>query len=80
MKLPPSILRYWLAMNASAVQSAAHSVKAWVATAALHTANESIPALNLIQFLAVAGFFFLQATLDYLDKNPLPAFSTPEKT
>ena len=72
MNFKQQLLRYWLAMNASAVQSCAHSVKAWIATAALHTADDAIPALTLAQFGAVISFFFLQSTLDYLDKNPLP--------
>jgi len=67
-------------MNASAVQSCAHSVKAWIATAAVHTVDESIPALNLAQFAAVLGFFFLQAVLDYLDKNPLPSLSANQSS
>ena len=73
MNWKQQVLRWWLALNASAVQSCAHSVKAWVATAALHTANDAIPALTAAQFGAVIAFFFLQAALDYLDKNPLPS-------
>ncbi len=77
MNWKKQLLRYWLAMNASAVQSCAHSAKAWVATAALHAADDSIPVLNLAQFAAVLAFFFGQALLDYLDKNPLPKLASP---
>ena len=66
------LLRYWLAMSASALQSAAHAGKAWLATAAAHAAAESIPALNLRQFLAVLGFAFAMELLNWLGKNPLP--------
>lgn len=70
------LFRYWYAMNASAVQSTAHSVKAWLAVAAAHAANDSIPALGWKQFIAVVGFFWLLAIVDWLDKNPLPTFDT----
>jgi len=66
------LLRYWLAMNASAIQGAAHAGKAWLATAGVHAINEAVPALNLNQFLAVLGFTFGLGILDWLDKNPLP--------
>ena len=67
------LLRYWLAMNGSAVQAAAHSVKAFMAVAGAHAAVDSVPALNLHQTLAVFLFSFGLAALDFLDKNPLPA-------
>jgi len=66
------LLRYWLAMNASAVQAAAHSGKAWLATAGVHALNESVPALNLQQFTGVLIFAFGAEILNWLDKNPLP--------
>lgn len=71
-------LRYWLAMNASAVQSAAHAGKAWLAVAGAHAIAETIPALDLNQFCAVLGVAFLQEIMNWLDKNPLPV--TPEGT
>ena len=71
MKIPPSILRYWLAMNASAVQSAAHAAKAFFGIAGGHAVSDSIPALNLQQFAAAFLLFFGAGILDYLDKHPL---------
>jgi hypothetical protein len=65
------LFRYWLAMNASAIQSAAHAGKAWLATAGIHALNESIPALNLQQFGAVLLFAFGAEILNWLDKNPI---------
>ena len=66
------LLRYWLAMNASALRGAAHAGKTWLATAGVHAINGAVPALNLNQFLAVLGFTFALGILDWLDKNPLP--------
>lgn len=72
MSFKQQLLRYWLAMNAGVIQSTAHATKAWIAIAAMHTVDGSVPALNFTQFAVVIAFFFLQSTLDYLDKNPLP--------
>ena len=66
------LLRYWLAMNASALRGAAHAGKTWLATAGVHAINGAVPPLNLNQFLAVLGFTFALGILDWLDKNPLP--------
>ena len=60
-------------MNASAIQSAAHAGRAWLATAAAHAITGSVPALNLKQFLAVLALAFGMGILDWLDRNPLPA-------
>src|SRR5580692_11032840 len=72
------LLRYWLAMNASALRGAAHAGKTWLATAGVHAINGAVPALNLNQFLAVLGFTFALGILDWLDKNPLPEEQAPE--
>jgi len=72
------LLRYWLAMNASALRGAAHAGKTWLATAGVHAINGAVPALNLNQFLAVLGFTFALGILDWLDKNPLPEEPEPE--
>lgn len=77
-------MRYWLAMNASAVQSAAHAGRAWLAVAGAHAASDSIPALNLQQFGSVLLLTFGMAILDWLDKNPIPVINdttvAPQKT
>ena len=71
MKIPPSILRYWLAMNASAFDAAIHSCVAFFGVAGAHAAIESIPALNLQQFAAVFLITFGRTILSYLDAHPV---------
>lgn len=65
------LLRYWLAMNASAFDSMVIPLKTYVGTAIAHAASESIPALTLQQ----AGYVFLAAfgmgLLNYLQANPI---------
>jgi hypothetical protein len=78
MKIPPACLRYWLAMNASAVQSAAHSTKAFVATASAHVLQDSIPVLNLPQIGAVFAFAFVLEIFNWLDAHPLAALLPAE--
>lgn len=86
MKIPPSILRYWAAMNASALQSAAHSGKAYIAVAIAHASVGSIPALSWVQLCAVFGLAFLIGLFDWLDEHPLtdllppPAAANPPTT
>jgi hypothetical protein len=78
MKIPSSCLRYWLAMNASAVQSAAHATKAFLATAGAHVVQDSIPALNLPQIGAVFAFAFVLEVFNWLDAHPLSALIPAE--
>jgi hypothetical protein len=73
MKIPPAILRYWLAMNASAFDAAVHSCVAFFGVAGAHAAIESIPALNLQQFAAVFLITFGRTILAYLDAHPVSA-------
>ena len=68
-----SILRYWLAMNASALDAAVHSSVAFFGVAGAHAVSDSIPALNLQQFAAVFLIAFGRAILSYLDAHPLSA-------
>ena len=77
MKIPPSILRYWLAMNASAFDAAVHSSVAFFGVAGAHAAFDAVPALNLQQFAAVFLITFGRATLNYLDAHPLTALVPP---
>jgi hypothetical protein len=65
------ILRYWLALNASAVQAAVHSSKAFLGVAGAHAAVDSIPAQNPQQLAAVFLITFTIAALNYLDAHPL---------
>ena len=73
MKIPPSILRYWLAMNASAFDAAVHSSVAFFGVAGAHAAWDAVPALSLSQFAAVFLTAFGRAILNYLDTHPLTA-------
>lgn len=78
MKIPPSILRYWLAMNASAFDAAVHSSVTFFGIAGAHAAVESIPALNPQQFGAVFLITFGRAILVYLDAHPLDQLLDPQ--
>ena len=55
MKIPPSILRYWLAMNASAFDAAVHSSVAFFGVAGAHAAMDAIPALSHFELTARTG-------------------------
>jgi hypothetical protein len=79
MKIPPSILRYGLAMNASAFDAAVHSSVTFFGVAGAHAAVEAIPALNLQQFAAVFLLTFGRACLGYLDAHPVEALLTAER-
>ena len=77
MKIPSTITRYWLAMNASAVQSAAHTTKTFVAAATAHALQNNIPALNLPQTAAVFGLAFGLEIFNWLDTHPLSELIPP---
>lgn len=76
MKIPPSILRYWLAMNASAADAAVHSAQAFFGVAGVHAVYDSVPALNLQQFAGVLLLSFGRGLLAYLSAHPLAALLT----
>lgn len=63
-------------MNASALQAAAHSGKAFFGVAGAHAAIDAIPALNLQQLAAVFLLGFGMEILNYLDSHPLPQPAT----
>ena len=67
--------RYWLALNATALQAGAHAVKAYVGLALAHTMTDSVPALNWPQLGAVFAFAAIYEAANWLDLHPLP---TPE--
>ena len=71
MKIPPSLLRYWLAMNASAFDASVHSCVTFFGVAGAHAAVDAIPALSLQQFAAVFAITFGRACLSYLDAHPV---------
>lgn len=73
MRIPPTILRYWLAMNASAFDAANAAAYAFFGVAGAHAAFDAVPALNLQQFAAVFLTAFGRAILSYLSAHPLSA-------
>ena len=78
MNIPQTIVRYWLAMNASAVQSATHTTKTFIATATAHALQNNIPALNLPQAAAVFGLAFALEIFNWLDTHPLTDLIPPD--
>lgn len=68
-----SLLRYWLAMNASPLQAAAHGAKAFFGVAGVHAVQATVPALTLPQLAGVFLLAFGYEILNYLDAHPLPA-------
>ena len=65
------LLRYWLAMNASAFDSAVQAAVAFFGLAGAHAVSAAIPALTWQQFLAVFLTAFGRAVLIYLQAHPL---------
>jgi len=73
MKIPLSLKRYLLAMNATAFDSAIHSVAAYCGVAVAHAASDLVPALHPAQLAAMFAMLFSRAILQYLDEHPLSA-------
>ena len=75
MKIPPSILRYGWAMNATAFDAAVGSVMIYGGAATMHQAAQelgsAVPALTLQQFAMVFISAFGWAILQYLHTHPL---------
>jgi hypothetical protein len=65
------LLRYWLALNASAFDAAVHASAAFFGVAGIHCAIDTVPALNFKQLGAVFAISFLRGALKYLDAHPL---------
>jgi hypothetical protein len=75
VKIPSSILRYWLAMNATAFDAAVASVMSYGGVATFHTAaaelGSNVPALTLQQLVLIFISSFGWAILQYLHAHPL---------
>lgn len=67
----PQLFRYGLAMNASALDAAAHACAAFFGVAGVHAAAECVPALSLTQLGAVFALSFARGILAYLEAHPL---------
>ena len=79
-KLKLQILRYWLAMNASAFDAAVHACAVFFGVAGVHEAVNAVPALNLKQLGAVFGIGFIRGGLKYLDEHPLAHITEANKS
>ena len=71
MKLKPGILRYWLAMNATALEAAIHALVLFCGVAGAHEATQWVPALNLQQLGWVFLIAFGRAILAYVEAHPV---------
>lgn len=73
-----SVLRYLEAMNATALQSAVHTLRIYCGMAGCHeitsvsSAPIAIPAINVQQAGCVFLIAFAAAVLNYLDAHPVP--------
>jgi hypothetical protein len=76
-----SILRYWLAMNATAFDSAVNAVVIYGGTASAHQAATelgwNVAALTLQQFAIVFLSAFAWGLLQYLHAHPVTALLPP---
>ena len=77
MNFKTSILRYWLAMNASAFDAAAHAVVVFFGLAGGHAVVASIQVITLQQFAAVFLVAFGRGILAYLEAHPVANLIAP---
>lgn len=71
IKVSPSVKRYWLAMNASAVDATVHSYMLISGVALVHVASDAVPAFNLQQCVSMFLLTFGRAILAYLSAHPV---------
>ena len=71
MKIPPTILHYWLAMNASAADATVASSVSFFGLAGVHTAVDVIPSISLQQYGVVFLVAFGHGIFNYLKAHPL---------
>jgi len=68
------IIRYLLAMNATAFDSAIHALVLFCGVAGTHQVMDSVPALNVQQLVTLFFIAFGRALLAYLDAHPISDF------
>jgi hypothetical protein len=73
MNYKQKILRYWLAMNATAFDAAIHALVLFCGVAGAHEATQWVPALNLQQLGWVFLIAFGRAILAYVEAHPVAA-------
>jgi len=78
MNLKRQILRYWLAMNATALDAAIHALVLFCGVAGAHEATQLVPALNLQQLAWVFLIAFGRAMLAYAAAHPVAALLPDE--
>ena len=69
--LKTHLLRYWLAMNYSALRSGVHSARAFFGVAGAHALTDTVSALTLQQLGSVFLIAFGSEILNYLDAHPI---------
>ena len=69
--LKAHLIRYWLAMNASALKSGVHSARAFFGVAGAHALTDTVSALTLQQLGSVFLIAFGSEILNYLDAHPI---------
>jgi len=74
------LLRYGVAMNATALDAAVHSVVVFFGVAGAHAAMDAIPALTIHQLAAVFFITFGRAILQYVAAHPLTELLPPPAT
>lgn len=67
-------------MNATAVDSAVHALRAYCGLAGAHLAYTEIPAINWQQALMIFLFAFGSAILTYLDAHPVAGLLPSDNT
>jgi hypothetical protein len=77
LKIPASAKRYWLAMNASAVDATVHSYVLISGVALVHVASDAVPAFNLQQCASMFLLTFGRAILSYLSAHPISQLLPP---
>ena len=66
-------MRYWVAMNASAFDAAAHSALGFSGVAVVHAAAPAVAALDVKQLGTLFLVAFGKGLWSYLKANPVPA-------
>ena len=77
IKIPKSVKRYLLAMNASAVDATVHSYVLISGVALVHVTSNTVPAFNLQQCAYMFLITFGRALLAYLSAHPISQLLPP---
>ncbi|HEV2329230.1 MAG TPA: hypothetical protein VGY56_10620 [Verrucomicrobiae bacterium] len=75
--LKQQLLRYWLAMNASAFDAASHASMTFVAASGGHELSPGIAPFDLKQFALIFGMAFVGGLRAYLKAHPIDNLLAP---